>query len=60
MAAATPVTAVAAQRLPGPGDHLARPGDRDFTGYIANVLLDDWDQVRADAAILDRPQAAGS
>jgi aminoglycoside phosphotransferase (APT) family kinase protein len=25
-------------------------GDRDFTGYIANVLFDDWDEVWADAA----------
>jgi hypothetical protein len=25
-------------------------GDRDFTGYVANVLFDDWDQVWADAA----------
>jgi hypothetical protein len=25
-------------------------GDRDFTGYVANVLFDDWDQVRAGAA----------
>jgi aminoglycoside phosphotransferase (APT) family kinase protein len=24
-------------------------GDRDFTGYIANVLFDDWDEVWADA-----------
>jgi aminoglycoside phosphotransferase (APT) family kinase protein len=24
-------------------------GDRDFTGYVANVLFDDWDQVWADA-----------
>jgi Ser/Thr protein kinase RdoA (MazF antagonist) len=24
--------------------------DRDFTGYVANVLFDDWDQVWADAA----------
>jgi aminoglycoside phosphotransferase (APT) family kinase protein len=24
-------------------------GDRDFTGYLANVLFDDWDQVWADA-----------
>ncbi|HEY1620133.1 MAG TPA: aminoglycoside phosphotransferase family protein [Streptosporangiaceae bacterium] len=24
-------------------------GERDFTGYIANVLFDDWDEVRADA-----------
>ena len=24
--------------------------DRDFTGYIANVLFDDWDEVWADAA----------
>jgi Phosphotransferase enzyme family len=26
-----------------------RAGDRDFTGYVANVLFDDWDQVWADA-----------
>jgi len=26
-----------------------QPGDRDFTGYLANVLFDDWDQVWADA-----------
>ncbi|MBV9854775.1 MAG: aminoglycoside phosphotransferase family protein [Streptosporangiaceae bacterium] len=25
-------------------------GDRDFTGYVANVLFDDWDDVWADAA----------
>lgn len=25
-------------------------GHRDFTGYVANVLFDDWDQVWADAA----------
>jgi hypothetical protein len=25
-------------------------GDRDFTGYVANVLFDNWDQVWADAA----------
>jgi aminoglycoside phosphotransferase (APT) family kinase protein len=25
-------------------------GDYDFTGYVANVLFDDWDQVWADAA----------
>jgi hypothetical protein len=25
-------------------------GDRDFTGYIAHVLFDDWDEVWADAA----------
>ena len=25
------------------------PGDRDFTGYIANVLFDDWDEVWPDA-----------
>ena len=25
-------------------------GDRDFTGYAANVLFDDWDNVWADAA----------
>jgi aminoglycoside phosphotransferase (APT) family kinase protein len=25
-------------------------GDRDFTGYVANVLFDDWDQVWANAA----------
>jgi len=25
-------------------------GDRDFTGYIANVLFDDWDEVWTDAA----------
>ena len=25
-------------------------GDRDFTGYVANVLFDDWDEVWADAA----------
>jgi aminoglycoside phosphotransferase (APT) family kinase protein len=25
-------------------------GHRDFTGYIANVLFDDWDEVWADAA----------
>jgi hypothetical protein len=25
-------------------------GDRDFTGYIAHVLFDDWDDVWADAA----------
>jgi aminoglycoside phosphotransferase (APT) family kinase protein len=25
------------------------PGERDFTGYIANVLFDDWDEVWADA-----------
>jgi aminoglycoside phosphotransferase (APT) family kinase protein len=24
-------------------------GDRDFTGYVANVLFDDWDEVWADA-----------
>jgi aminoglycoside phosphotransferase len=24
-------------------------GDRDFTGYLANVLFDDWDEVWADA-----------
>jgi hypothetical protein len=24
-------------------------GDRDFTGYVANALLDDWDDVWADA-----------
>ena len=24
-------------------------GDRDFTGYLANVLFDDWDDVWADA-----------
>ena len=24
-------------------------GDRDFTGYVANVLFDDWDDVWADA-----------
>jgi hypothetical protein len=24
-------------------------GDRDFAGYVANVLFDDWDQVWADA-----------
>jgi hypothetical protein len=24
-------------------------GDRDFTGYVANVLFDDWDQVWSDA-----------
>jgi hypothetical protein len=24
-------------------------GDRDFTGYIANVLFDDWDEVWTDA-----------
>jgi aminoglycoside phosphotransferase (APT) family kinase protein len=24
-------------------------GNRDFTGYVANVLFDDWDQVWADA-----------
>jgi aminoglycoside phosphotransferase (APT) family kinase protein len=30
--------------------HAAIPaGDRDFTGYIANVLFDDWDEVWADA-----------
>jgi aminoglycoside phosphotransferase (APT) family kinase protein len=28
-------------------------GDRDFTGYIANVLFDDWDDVWADAARMD-------
>lgn len=27
-----------------------RAGDRDFTGYVANVLFDDWDNVWADAA----------
>jgi aminoglycoside phosphotransferase (APT) family kinase protein len=32
-------------------------GDRDFTGYIADVLFDDWDQVWADAARAGR--AAG-
>jgi aminoglycoside phosphotransferase len=32
-------------------------GDRDFTGYIANVLFDDWDEVWADAARAG--QAAG-
>jgi aminoglycoside phosphotransferase (APT) family kinase protein len=31
-------------------------GDRDFTGYIANVLFDDWDEVWADAG---RAGAAG-
>lgn len=31
---------------PAPG---SRPGDRDFTGYVANVLFDDWDQVWAEA-----------
>jgi hypothetical protein len=25
-------------------------GDRDFTGYVANVLFDDWDEVWTDAA----------
>jgi aminoglycoside phosphotransferase len=25
-------------------------GERDFTGYVANVLFDDWDDVWADAA----------
>jgi phosphotransferase family enzyme len=30
-------------------------GDRDFTGYVANVLFDDWDQVWADA-----PQACAA
>ena len=24
-------------------------GDRDFTGYVANVLFDDWDDEWADA-----------
>ena len=24
--------------------------DRDFTGYVANVLFDDWDEEWADAA----------
>jgi aminoglycoside phosphotransferase (APT) family kinase protein len=33
----------------GPAD------DRDFTGYIANVLFDDWDEVWADAARADEP-----
>ncbi|HVT67455.1 MAG TPA: aminoglycoside phosphotransferase family protein, partial [Trebonia sp.] len=28
-------------------------GDRDFTGYIANVLFDDWDDVWADALRVD-------
>lgn len=26
------------------------PGDRDFIGYVANVLFDDWDDVWGDAA----------
>lgn len=26
-------------------------GDSDFTGYVANVLFDDWDNVWADAAL---------
>jgi Ser/Thr protein kinase RdoA (MazF antagonist) len=30
-------------------------GDRDFTGYVANVLFDDWDEEWADA-----PQAAAA
>ena len=29
-------------------------GDRDFTGYIANVLFDDWDEVWADAGRASR------
>lgn len=29
---------------------LIPAGDRDFTGYIANVLFDDWDEVWTDAA----------
>jgi Phosphotransferase enzyme family len=30
-------------------------GSRDFTGYIANVLFDDWDEVWADAARASGP-----
>jgi hypothetical protein len=30
-------------------------GNRDFTDYVANVLFDDWDEVRADA-----PQASAA
>jgi aminoglycoside phosphotransferase (APT) family kinase protein len=33
-------------------------GDRDFTGYIANVLFDDWDEVWADAARAGGPAGA--
>jgi hypothetical protein len=32
--------------------------DRDFTGYIANVLFDDWDEVWADAAQASGPLCA--
>ena len=31
-------------------DAAIEAGDRDFTGYIAHVLFDDWDEVWADAA----------
>ncbi|HSZ39504.1 MAG TPA: hypothetical protein VK817_06065 [Trebonia sp.] len=34
-------------------------GDRDFTGYIANVLFDDWDEVWADAARAGEAAAIG-
>ena len=33
-------------------------GDRDFTGYIANVLFDDWDEVWADAERVSGPLCA--
>jgi hypothetical protein len=39
-------------------DAASPAGDRDFTGYIANLLFDDWDQVWADAARAARPLCA--